>query len=233
MNKFKRAAAAVLASAMVLALTACDEETPAAGSNAGTSNAAAPDANANAVVTTPLVTTTYDTDPAVQEAVEGAAASLDNPDLKVDKRIKWMAWWDIDETTAAAELFKKAYGIPSTGDDPSREGRIFEYINVAYGERYDKLATAIQTGDSPDLFPFEIRDFPYGVLKGRYQPVDKIIDLSSSKWDGARDVMDQFQLNGRYYCAIYEISFDSLLYYRKSVVEGAGLQDPRTLSFPT
>ena len=35
-------------------------------------------------------------------------------DLKVDKRIKWMAWWDIDETTAAAELFKKAYGIPST-----------------------------------------------------------------------------------------------------------------------
>ena len=34
MNKFKRAAAAVLASAMVLALTACDEETPAAGSNA-------------------------------------------------------------------------------------------------------------------------------------------------------------------------------------------------------
>lgn len=149
MNKFKRAAAAVLASAMVLALTACDEETPAAGSNAGASNATAPDANANAV-TTPLVTTTYDTDPAVQEAVEGAAASLDNPDLKVDKRIKWMAWWDIDETTAAAELFKKAYGIPSTGDDPSREGRIFEYINVAYGERYDKLATAIQSGDSPD-----------------------------------------------------------------------------------
>ena len=102
-------------------------------------------------------------------------------------------------------------------------------INVAYGERYDKLATAIQSGDSPDLFPFEIRDFPYGVLKGRYQPIDKIIDLSTSKWDGARDVMDQFQLNGRYYCAIYEISFDSLLYYRKSVVEGAGLQDPRTL----
>ena len=182
MNKFKRAAAAVLASAMVLALTACDEETPAAGSNAGTSNAAAPDANANGVVTTPLVTTTYDTDPAVQEAVEGAASSLDNPDLKVDKRIKWMAWWDIDETTAAAELFKKAYGIPSTGDDPSREGRIFEYINVAYGERYDKLATAIQSGDSPDLFPFEIRDFPYGVIKGRYQPVDTILNLEGSPY---------------------------------------------------
>ena len=229
MINLKKAAAGILAAGLILSLTACDEETAVSGSNAGTSNAGVPDANANAVATTPLVTTTYDTDPAVIDAAKEASASLDNPDLEVTKRLKWMAWWDIDETTAAAEMFKSVYGIPATGDDPSREGRIFEYINVAYGERYDKLATAIQSGDSPDLFPFEIRDFPYGVLKGRYQPVDKIIDLSTSKWDGARDVMDQFQLNGRYYCAIYEISFDSLLYYRKSIVEGAGLKDPRTL----
>ena len=226
MNKFKRAAAAVLTAAMVLSLAACDEEAPV--TNSGASNASVPNAEANSVATT-VTTTTYDTDPAVIKAAEDAAAGLDNPDLKVTKRLKWMAWWDIDETTAAAEMFKKAYGIPTEGEDASREGRIFEYINVAYAERYDKLATAIQSGDSPDLFPFEIRDFPYGVLKGRYQPIDEIIDLSTSKWDGARDVMDQFQLNGRYYCAIYEISFDSLLYYRKSVLEGAGLKDPREL----
>ena len=41
--------------------------------------------------------------------------------------------------------------------------------------------------------------------------------------------MDQFELNGKQYCAIYEVSFDSLLYYRKSVIEDAGLQDPREL----
>ncbi len=228
MNKFKTVAAGILASAMILSLTACDEE-PAVTGNSGASNAGVPNADVNSVVTTPLVTTTYDTDPAVQEAAKGAAANLDNPDLKVDKRLKWMAWWDIDETGANGELFKEVYGVPATGDDPSRDGRIFEYINVAYGERYDKLATAIQSGDSPDLFPFEIRDFPYGVLKGRYQPVDEIIDLKGEKWNTARGVMDQFQLGGRYYCAIYEISFDSLLYYRKSVIEGAGLKDPRTL----
>ena len=212
MINFKKAAAGVLAAGMILSLTACDEESGTTVSGSGTSNAA-PDANANAVVTTPLVTTTYDTDPAVIDAAKEASASLDNPDLKVDKRIKWMAWWDIDETTAAAEMFKSVYGVPAAGDDPSREGRIFEYINVAYGERYDKLATAIQSGASPDLFPFEIRDFPYGVIKGRYQPVDTILNLEGSKWDGARDVLNQFRLNGRYYCAIYEISFDSLLYY--------------------
>ncbi len=228
MRKLKTIAAGVLAAGMICSLTACDEE-PAVSGNSGASNSGVPNADANAAVTTPLVTTTYETDQEVIDAAKGAAASLDNPDLEVTKRLKWMAWWDIDETTANAELFKEVYGIPATGDDPSREGRIFEYITVPYGERYDKLATAIQSGDSPDLFPFEIRDFPYGVIKGRYQPIDGILKLDGEKWDTARSVMDQFKLNNRYYCAVYEISFNSLLYYRKSVVEDAGLKDPRTL----
>lgn len=87
MINFKKAAAGVLAAGMILSLTACDEESGTTVSGSGTSNAA-PDANANAVVTTPLVTTTYDTDPAVIDAAKEASASLDNPDLKVDKRIK-------------------------------------------------------------------------------------------------------------------------------------------------
>ena len=62
MINFKKAAAGVLAAGMILSLTACDEESGTTVSGSGTSNAA-PDANANAVVTTPLVTTTYDTDP--------------------------------------------------------------------------------------------------------------------------------------------------------------------------
>ncbi|MGN1341493.1 MAG: ABC transporter substrate-binding protein [Oscillospiraceae bacterium] len=228
MKKLRNIAAGVLAAGMLLTMTACDEEPATSGSTAA-SNSGVPNADANAVVTTPLVTTTYETDQQVIDAAKGAAASLDNPDLEVTKRLKWMAWWDIDETTANAELFKEVYGTPDTGDDPSREGRIFEYINVPYLERYDKLATAIQSGDSPDLFPFEIRDFPYGVIKGRYQAIDGILNLDGEKWNTARDVMDQFKLNGRYYCAVYEISFNSLMYYRKSIVEGAGLEDPRTL----
>ena len=100
MNKFKRAAAAVMTAAMVLSLAACDEEAPV--TNSGASNSSAPNSAANAVTTTPLVTTTYDTDPNVIKAAEDAASGLDNPDLKVTKRLKWMAWWDIDETTAAS-----------------------------------------------------------------------------------------------------------------------------------
>lgn len=238
MNKLKTAAASVLAAAMVLSLTACDEE-PAVngGSNGGASNAsnAAPNAsteNNNAPVSA-VTTATFDTDKDVQAAAKSAADKLDNPDLEVDTRIKWMAWWEIDETAANAELFKEVYGIPEKGIEKSANydhtGRIFDYMYTDYNSRYDKLATAIQAGDSPDLFPFEIRDYPYGALQGRYQPIDGIVDLTTDKWTKAKDVMDQFELNGKQYCAIYEISFDSLLYYRKSVIEDAGLEDPREL----
>lgn len=228
MNKLKTAAASILAAAMVLSLTACDEEPAVStGSNAGVSAPDAGDAN-NAPVSS-VQTTTFDTDKDVQEAAKSAAEKLDNPDLEVTNRIKWMAWWDIDETAANAELFKEVYGVPANGSDPDRAGRIFDYIFVDYNSRYDKLATAIQSGDSPDLFPFEIRDYPYGALQGRYQPIDDIVDLTTDKWTKAQDVMDQFILNGKNYCAIYEISFDSLLYYRKSVIQDAGLEDPREL----
>ena len=45
MNKFKTAAASVLAAAMILSLTACDEEPAVSGSNSGVSNADAPNAD--------------------------------------------------------------------------------------------------------------------------------------------------------------------------------------------
>ena len=223
MKKFKAIASVMMAAAMALTMTACDE-TPASTPDAGTN---AP--GTTAAPQTTETTTTFETNVAVQEAAKGAAEQLDNPDLEVTKRIKWMAWWDIDETTAPAELFKEVYGVPTEGDDPERAGRIFEYVSVSYAERYDKLGAAIAADDSPDLFPFEVRDFPYGVLKGRYQPVDEIIDLTSAKYEGARALQEQFKLNGRNYCAFYEISMNNLMYYRTSVIEDVGLDDPRTL----
>lgn len=229
MNKFKTVIAGAMTAVMVLSMTACDEEVAPSGSNSN-SNAGAPNAGTSAPVSS-VSTTTRATDTNVNSAVkdEKVVGQLDNPDLVVDKRIKWMAWWDIDESAANAMLFKDVYGIPATGSDPACEGKIFDYIFADYNSRYDKLATAIQSGDSPDLFPFEIRDYPYGALRGRYQPVDEILNLEGEKWQTAKEIMDMFQLNGRYYCALYEISFDSLMYYRKSVIEDAGLKDPREL----
>ncbi len=229
MKKLKAMVSGLLAAAMILTLTACEEELPQSTGGGTTSGGGAAPGTTSGITTSAATTTSIETDKAIQDASGNAVTNLANPNLEVTKRIKWMAWWDMDEGSGEAELFKAAYGVPTQGDDPSSEGRIFEYTNVPYGERYDKLATAIQSGSPPDLFPFEIRDFPYGVLRGRYQPIDEIVDLSLPKWDGARDLIEQFKLNGRYYCAIYSIDFDAVLWYRKSTIADSGIDDPREL----
>jgi multiple sugar transport system substrate-binding protein len=226
MKKIKAITSGLLAAAMALTMTACDE-TPATSTSDG---GVAP--TTSTAVQTTETTTTFARNDAVAEAAGTLVDKLDNPDLEVTKKIKWMAWWDIDETTAAAELYKSAYGVPeyeADGKTPNVDGEIFDYTSVSYSERYDKLGSAIAADDSPDLFPFEALDFPYGVLKGRYQPIDEIIDLSTSKWEASMDLMNQFVLNGRYYCAFYEISMNNLMYYRTSIINEIGVDDPREL----
>lgn len=221
MKKIKAIASAMLAAMMVLTLTACEEE-PVGSGTPNDSNAP----GTTAPSTTPEHTT-FDTDPAVQEAIKGL--EVDNPDLEVTDRIYWMAWWEIDETTPAAELFKEIYGIPAKGKQADRNGMIFDYTYVAYGDRYDGLGNAIAADEGPDIFPFEILDFPYGVLRGRYQPVDDIVNIDSPKWAATRDLMEKFVLNGKHYCAFYEISLNNVFYYRKSVIDNLGVEDPREL----
>lgn len=226
MKKIKTILSAVLASAAILSLTACDEEVPV--SSGSSSNA--PGGGTTAPATT-IQTTTYERDEDVISAVEGITDQLDNPDLKVTKRIKWLAWgnWEQDETSPAGELFKKTYGIPETGDDPTREGRIFDFYTVPYGDRYTKLASMITADESPDLFPFEALDFPYGVLQRKYQPIDEIINLDSPKWAASKDLMELYKLNGRYYCAFYSIAMQNLMFYKKSNIENIGAENPREL----
>lgn len=230
MKKLKATLAVVLAAASILSLSGCAEDTaPSAGQGGG--NTITTQGTAD-IAATSVTTTRHSENKAVQDAVHNMdVTKLDNPDLKVTKRIKWMAWngWIIDETLPAAELFKQVYGVPTTGDDPNYEGYCFEYIDTAYETRYDNLSLEISSGKSPDIFPFEIRDFPYGILKGRYQPVSDIIDVEGPKWDGARELMEQFRFGDDYYCAFYEISLENVLYYCKSMIEEIGAEDPRTL----
>lgn len=228
MKKLKATLAVVLAAASILSLSGCAEDVAPAPGNTG-GDTIATQGGATAPATT-SATTTFAENEGVNDAVgEIDLSQLDNPDLEVTDRIEWMAWWDIDETTPAAILFKDVYGIPTTGKYADRDGRIFDYTVVAYGDRYTKLAAAISSDNSPDLFPFEILDFPYGVLQGRYNAVSDIIDVESPKWDGAREMMEQFRFGDDYYCAFYEISLNNLMYYKKSNIESIGAEDPREL----
>ena len=213
MKKLKTLLAAFMTAAMVLTMTGCDEEEPLASKTSA-------DAGANNVEMD---------DEAVNEAAKALVDKASYPDLKVEKRIKWMAWWPMDETSGAAVLFKELYGIPETGDDPDSEGRIFEYHAVAYGNHQEILSTLIGSDEQPDLFPFEIKDFPYGILARRYQPIEDIVDFSEDKWANYRELNDQFMINGKHYTAACGYTLQDLMWYKKSNIEAIGADDPQEL----
>lgn len=203
-RKLKIITASLLSLAMILSITAC-------GSEGASSD--------------PEVTTNAQYDALVNYLAESGLDQKLDKSIEVTKKIKWMGWWALDETVAAAELFKQVYGIP----EENKNGNIFEYTSVAYGDRYDQLGKLIAAGDSPDIFPFEIINFPYSAYKGFFQPVDDYIDLYAPEWEKTRYIMDQFMWGGKNYCAIPQIELDQVMWYRRSVVEEAGLKDPYEL----
>ena len=165
----------------------------------------------------------------VQSAVGNVSAAENYKDIKVDTKIKWMAWWDIQEASPAVEVFKKLYGTPANkpkGSESVDDANVFVNIRVSYAERYTSLAKQIQSDDSPDCFPFEICNYPYSVYQNLFQSLDGIIDFTTDDWADYKEAIDKFNWGGKNYCPIMSLTPTSYLWYRKSVVEEAGLDDP-------
>ncbi len=218
--KTKKILSTVLAAATLISVAGCN------GGGGRTENT-----GTQAATTTTVATTTLETDKAVQDAV-GDLAEETKLDLEVTKKIKWLAWWDMDETQAAAELFKTQYGVPELGETSygaDFANDIFVWTNVAYGDRYDKLGQLVASGDSPDIFPFEIGYFPISAYMNMFQPIDGIVDTTTEDWSKYREVMDQFMWGGKNWCAITDINLNYVLWYRKTIIEEAGLEDPLQL----
>ncbi len=220
--KTKRILSSVLAAATIISVAGC---------NGGGSGRQEVETTTNAATTTTVATTTLDTDAAVQDAVSNIAEDT-KLELTVDKKIKWLAWWDIDETSAVAELFKAQYGIPEEGDasyGADFANEIFVWTNVAYADRYDKLGQLVAAGDSPDIFPFEIGYFPISAYMNMFQPIDGIVDTTTEDWAKYRPVMDDFMWDNKNWCAIVDINPNYVLWYRKTIIEEVGLKDPYEL----
>lgn len=206
-KKIKIGVASAMSLAMILSMTACSED----GQPALTTNAEF------------LPLNEY-----IETVVDDYKAQLaggSNADIQVTKKIKYLGWWAIDETQASTILFRDVYGIP----DQANGENIFDYTYVDYGDRYDKLANLVTSGDSPDIFQFEIGNYPYTAAKDLFQPIDDVIDFSNSMWDRNRDVMKKFKWDGKTYCAITTINLDTLLWYRNSVIAENNLDDPYEL----
>lgn len=166
----------------------------------------------------------------VQSAVNNVSAGENYKDIKVDTKIKWMAWWDIQEASPAVEVFKKLYGTPENkpkGYESVADENVFVNVKVSsYADRYTSLSKLVQSDDSPDCFPFEICNYPYSLYQNLFQPLDGIIDFTTDDWADYKEAIDKFNWGGKNYCPIMSLVPTSFLWYRKSTVEEAGLDDP-------
>ncbi len=211
-RNLKIAVSSLLTAAMVLSMTACDQS---AGNIDITTNA-------DYVPLQEYIATVKD------DYVNGLSGTI-NADMKVEKKIKVLNWWVIDETQASVELFKQVYGIPEEGSSAYGDtfaNSVFVTDNVAYADRYTRLASLVTSGDSPDMFQFEIINFPYSAAMGLFQPLDDYIDFSNPLWDSSRDIMKQFAWEGKNYVPITGLEAESILWYRRSVCNQAGIKDP-------
>ena len=154
MKKFTKAFAGALA--LISAVTAF---TGCAGS-ATTSGDAANSSTASSAETEKQMSENA----GVISAVDNVSASEDYKDIKVDTKIKWMAWWKIQEASPAVEVFKKLYGTPENipaGYESTPAENVFVNIFIStYADRYTSLAQLVQADESPDCLQRISEPFP-------------------------------------------------------------------------
>ena len=176
--------------------------------------------------TTAEVTTTTATE-WTGDSIEVEALD-ENSTLDIDitgKELKWLGTYDLNPTNDSPErspelaLFEDTYGAK------------IKYIPTTSDKRFDDLATSILGGDSPDIFIYEWRTFPYDISKNQYQPIDDLVNWDDPKWAAVKDTADTFIYQGQHYIAPLGYAFNDtqVLMYNKTTIENEGLEDPYEL----
>lgn len=200
--------AGIIAAASLASLAACSDSSSGGGD------------------TTPTETTTSKTEWTgdnieVTTAEDSIKSELDTQ----GKTLKWMGFYDLNPTNDQPErstelaLFEDNYGAK------------IEYVPTTNSTQFDDLATAILGGQSPDIFVYDWRAFPYDISKGQYQAIDSVVDWEDPMWADVKEQADMFVYNGEHYVAPFGYGFNDfqILMYNKSVIEENGFDDPYEL----
>lgn len=139
--------------------------------------------------------------------------------------ITWLADYDLNpqnnrERSTALSLFEDVYGAK------------VNFVPTNSEEKFTKLASMILAGEEVDMFPYEQGEFPDGVVKGRYQPLDPYFDvlgMDEGIWDDMTGVIDMFQYNGEHYVVPYAVSDPLIIIYSRKMMKEADLDDPYKL----
>lgn len=139
--------------------------------------------------------------------------------------ITWLADYDLNpsgngERSVAVALFEDVYGAK------------INFVRTTAENKYAKLSEMIAGGEEVDMFPYDEADFPNGIMKHWYQPLDDYFDImgvNDGLWDDMTGVIDAFQYDGQHYVIPYDISNPVVVTYSRKLMEQEGLDDPYEL----
>lgn len=213
MNRIKKVLSCCLAAAMILGMTACDEQAPTsqAGTTAGGPGVTSTTNGANTT-----------TDPDANAATDAEIKDLDTSSYTPSGNagtVKYLGYYDLvpdQKTKEQLAIFQsEVYG-----------GKL-EWISASFGDGYfDKLATLIAADDSPDLLTYELEAFPFGVSKNMYEPLDDHLNIDDPIWADMRHLIDAFEYKGKHYYFPDRIVTSYALNYNRRTIADNGLQDP-------
>ncbi len=208
-SKGRAVVSAVLCASIVMSLTACDESAPAVSGGATTSPQ-----NTTATTTTNTLDDDINNPVDINQFVDNTQ-TLDNPNLVYFSHYDARVAGDIKP---GVKLFEETYG-----------GQI-DYVNVAWGERFDKLQMLISSDESPDLVDKEDVSFPCMMAKNVYEDLTNYIDLSQPQWAGMDTLVNNYEWKGKHYYYPFTVNaLPSVLIYNKTIFDKYSLDDPKDL----
>ncbi len=155
-------------------------------------------------------------------------ATHSKPERLIDisgQTITWLADFDLNpsennEPSAALSIFEDVYGAG------------INFIYTPADAKYEKLSEMLDAGEEVDMFPYELGDFPRGVLKNQFEPLDSyfdIMNMDSDLWEDMTDTIDMLEYKGQHYVIPYSISDPFLITYSRSICKKEKLDDPYEL----
>lgn len=139
--------------------------------------------------------------------------------------ITWLADFDLNpsennERSAALSIFEDVYGAG------------INFIYTPADSKYEKLSEMLDAGEEVDMFPYELGNFPHGVLKNQFEPLDSyfdIMNMDGSLWEDMTDTIDMLEYKGQHYVIPYSISDPFLITYSRNICKKEKLDDPYEL----
>ena len=158
----------------------------------------------------------------IQEPQTATIQSTEAPPPPEGDEIVWLSNYDINpagnqERSVGLTLFEDQFG-----------GKI-TWVECGANEKFDVLASRLNAGDPVDMFPYDEKAFPDGVLKNQFQPLDDYLDLDDPVWADMKDAIEMYAYNGKHYVIPYSVSDPVLITYSRQMCVENNLDDPYEL----